>query len=330
MSLPDLDLLQTFLTVAEHQSISQAAQTLELTQPAVTKKIKRLEESLQVPVIDRNARPLQLTEAGMILRDRAPGLLNDARRLASDIRGMSTLGLPLLRIGMSDTLAEILGAEFVGGMQSYAHVVELKSGISPWLETAFRARHFDLSVDSPPFIDTHQTDTRLLFRDPFVITVPQSMEDKPIEDILRTENYVGYGRSSKFGACCTKLIAGLGVERPTRFNFDSTQSLLRFVQAGYGWAVTTAFCLLQSPAALKDITAMPCPDSEPREFFLLNRKGEHEDLAGEAALKFSAVFNQLVEGPWTQIAPRTAQMIREANADLLAGLAVGSDVEAGN
>ncbi len=316
MQLPDLDLLQTFLTVAEHQSISQAAQTLELTQPAVTKKIKRLEESLQVPVIDRNARPLQLTEAGMILRDRAPGLLNDARRLASDIRSMSTSGLPLLRIGMSDTLSEIMGAEFIGSMQSFAHVVELKSSISPWLETAFRARHFDLAVDSPPFVDTQQVDAKLLFRDPFVIVVPKAMEEKSLEDILKNENYVGYGRSSKFGANCTQLISRLGVERPTRFNFDSTQSLLRFVQAGYGWAVTTAFCVLQSPAALNDISAMPCPKSEPREFFLLNRKGEHEELAKAAAQKFSTVFNQLVEGPWPQLAPQTSKMIREANADL--------------
>ncbi|MCP5085426.1 MAG: LysR family transcriptional regulator [Rhodobacteraceae bacterium] len=316
MQLPDLDLLQTFLTVAEHQSISQAAQTLELTQPAVTKKIKRLEESLQVPVIDRNARPLQLTEAGMILRDRAPGLLSDARKLASDIRSMSKSGLPLLRIGMSDTLSEILGAEFVGGMQSYAHVVELKSSISPWLETAFRARHFDLAVDSPPFVDTQQIDTKLLFRDPFVVVVPTPLAEKPLEEILRTENYVGYGRSTKFGTSCTQLLAQLGVDRPTRFNFDSTQSLLRFVQAGYGWAITTAFCLLQSPTALKDVSAMRCPNSEPREFYLLNRKGEHEELAAAAAQRFSTVFNQLVDGPWVQIAPRTARMIAEANVDL--------------
>ncbi len=313
MHLPDLDLLQTFLIVAEHQSISQAAHALDLTQPAVTKKIKRLEASLQVPLIDRNARPLQLTEAGLILRDRAPGLLTDACRLAEDIRAMSRSGLPLLRIGMGDSLSEILGAEFIGALQSYAHVVELKSGISPWLETAFRARHFDLAVDNPPFSETQHIDMQLLAHDPFVIALPNAMADKPLSEILKTENYVGYGRSSKFGAYCTQMIAQMGVQRPTRFNFDSTQSLLRFVQAGYGWAVTSAFCLLQSPAALSGITILPCPDSAPRDFYLLNRKGEHEALAGQAAQKFKDVFNQLVDGPWKQIAPETAQMIRAAN-----------------
>ena len=123
LQLPDLDLLQTFLTVAEHQSISQAARSLEITQPAVTKKIKRLEAVFEVDLIDRLARPLQVTEAGNILLERAPSLLREARELTTDIRAMNTSGLPLMRIGMSDTLSEILGAEFVGAMQSFAHVV---------------------------------------------------------------------------------------------------------------------------------------------------------------------------------------------------------------
>jgi DNA-binding transcriptional LysR family regulator len=313
LALPDLDLLQTFLTVAEHQSISQAARSLEITQPAVTKKIKRLEAIFDVILIDRNARPLQVTEAGAILCERAPSLLQNARELTTDLRAMNTKGLPLMRIGMSDTLSEILGAEFVGAMQSFAHVVELKSGISPWLETAFRARHFDLAVDSPPFQDTTQVNLQALFSDPFVIVLPKAFAGRELADILKNENYVGYGRSSKFGAYVTSLLSNLGVDRPTRFNFDSTQSLLRFVQAGYGWAITSAFCLLQSPTALRDVVVLPCPNSKPRDFYLLNRIGEHTEVSKSAHEKFTSVFNQLSSGPWERIDPNTAKMIRAAN-----------------
>lgn len=313
LQLPEFDLMQTFLTVAEHNSISQAARSLDITQPAVTKKIKRLEAVLEVDLIDRNARPLQVTEAGKILLERAPALLRDARELTTDIRALNTAGLPVMRIGMSDTLSEILGAEFVGAMQSFANVVELKSGISPWLETAFRARHFDLAVDSPPFVDTTQVELKSLFKDPFVIAMPKSFEGRDLNEILRNENYVGYGRTSKMGALIIEQLRVIGVDRPTRFNFDSTQSLLRFVQAGYGWAITSAFCLLQSPTALKDLHVVACPKSTPREFSLLNRAGEHRAVATAAHEKFITVFKQLSEGPWQQIDPKTAAMIREAN-----------------
>lgn len=313
MLLPDLDLLETFLSVADHRSISEAARTLDLTQPAITKKMKRLEEALQVQLIDRNQRPLQLTEAGETLRARAPGVLTEARQLMSDMRAMGGRSLPVLRIGMSDTLSEILGAEFVGAMTNSADMVELKSGISPWLETAFRARHFDLAVDSPPFVDTAGLGMALLFRDPYVVVLPRDMAGRDLETVLSQENYVGYGRSSKFGAAITNNIQRLGVRKPTRFNFDSTQSLLRFVQTGYGWAVTSAFCLLQSPRALNDIEVLPCPQSTPRDFMLLHREGETDAIAAEAAHRFRTVFARLAQGPWQANAPIAAQMIREAN-----------------
>ena len=311
--LPDLDLLETFLTVAEHSSISEAARALELTQPAITKKIKRLEAFVDVELIDRHARPLQVTEAGAILLDRAPELLRNARSVVGTLRSMSKSGMPVLRLGMSDTLSAILGAEFVGAAQRFAHTVELKSGISPWLDTAFRARHFDFSIDSAPFGDTANLGMHPLFYDPFVVILPKEMANRTLEDIARTENHVGYGRSSKFGAYVSELTSAVGAARQPRFNFDSTQSLVRFVQAGYGWAITSAFCLIQVPHALRDMTALPAPGSVPRHFHLLHRLGEHDAIAEGLAGKFREVFGQLTDGPWRQLAPDAVEMIAEAN-----------------
>ena len=312
--LPDLSLLHMFLTVIEHQSMSQAALSLNLTQPAITKKIKRLESLLEAEAFVSVAQLNSITKAGEMLIDRAPSLLRNARALTADIRSLTTSNLPTLRIGMSDSLSEILGAEFVGAMQSFATTVELKSGISPWLETAFRARHFDLAVDNPPFADTAQIDLKSLFKDPLVIAMPKSFAGRDLAEILQTENYVGYGRTSKMGALIIEQLARIGVYKPTRFHFDSTQSLLRFVQAGYGWAITSAFCLLQSPNALRDLAFVPCPNSTPREFFLLNRAGEHEEIATAAHEKFTEIFQKMSNGPWEQIDPKTAQMIRAANS----------------
>ena len=293
--------------------MSKAAISLNLTQPAITKKLKRLETMFDTELIDRDERPLQPTTAGKLLIDSAPSLLQDARDLTANIRSLTTSKLPTLRIGMSDSLSEILGAEFVGAMQSFATTVELKSGTSPWLETAFRARHFDLAVDNPPFTDTTQIDLKSLFKDPLVIAMPKSFAGRDLSEILQTENYVGYGRTSKMGALIIEQLARIGVNKPTRFHFDSTQSLLRFVQAGYGWAITTAFCLLQSPNALRDLAFVPCPNSIPREFFLLNRTGEHDAIATAAHEKFTEIFQQMSNGPWEQIDTKTATMIRATN-----------------
>jgi DNA-binding transcriptional LysR family regulator len=83
----DMTTLRSFLAVAEHGGVTRAAASLHLTQSAVSMQIKRLEEMLDIEVLDRSARRVSLTAAGeqllgyarrMIeLNDEAVGRLTD-------------------------------------------------------------------------------------------------------------------------------------------------------------------------------------------------------------------------------------------------------------
>ena len=55
---------ETFLAIAQAGSVSKAAQGLYLSQPAVSRSLKRLEEDLGAQLFDREAAPLRLTQAG--------------------------------------------------------------------------------------------------------------------------------------------------------------------------------------------------------------------------------------------------------------------------
>ncbi len=63
--------LRNFLKLAELGNFTRAAAAVGLSQPALSQQIARLEEELGVPVIERQGRPLRLTEAGTLLRERA-------------------------------------------------------------------------------------------------------------------------------------------------------------------------------------------------------------------------------------------------------------------
>ena len=71
--------LQTFLTVAQAKSFSRAADTLHLTQPAISKRIQRLEADFGVSLFDRVGKQIHLTAAGNLLRPRAEALMSDLR-----------------------------------------------------------------------------------------------------------------------------------------------------------------------------------------------------------------------------------------------------------
>lgn len=82
--------LQAFVAVAEHASFSAAADSLYLTQPAVSKRVAQLEAELGARLFDRIGRRVSVTATGAALLPRARRLINDARelrRLVSDLSG---------------------------------------------------------------------------------------------------------------------------------------------------------------------------------------------------------------------------------------------------
>ena len=67
----DIRVLQYFLAVAREASITKAAQSLNMTQPPLSRQLKELEEELGKQLFIRGNRRVTLTEEGMILRKRA-------------------------------------------------------------------------------------------------------------------------------------------------------------------------------------------------------------------------------------------------------------------
>lgn len=86
----DTQLLHAFLAVADKRSFSLAADQLNLTQSAISKRIALLEEELSSPLFDRIGRQVHLTEAGNTLLPHAKQLVEDTEstvRLMKERRG---------------------------------------------------------------------------------------------------------------------------------------------------------------------------------------------------------------------------------------------------
>lgn len=101
MQLRDLEF---FIAVAEDRSFRKAATQSNVTQPAISKGIKRLENELGIKLLDRTRSGAELTEAGAAFLQRAKQLrltLDEALREASNIR--SRYGA-LLRVGVAPSL----------------------------------------------------------------------------------------------------------------------------------------------------------------------------------------------------------------------------------
>jgi DNA-binding transcriptional LysR family regulator len=95
----DMTALRSFVAVADVGGVTRAAGMLNLTQSAVSMQLKRLEESLNVALLDRSARTIALTPAGEQLLGFARSMLktNDEilkRLTATEFEGELKLGVP--------------------------------------------------------------------------------------------------------------------------------------------------------------------------------------------------------------------------------------------
>ncbi|MGF6770677.1 DNA-binding transcriptional LysR family regulator [Paraburkholderia sp. GAS199] len=75
--------LRYFVAVAEERNFTRAAQRLNIAQPPLSRQIQQLEENLGVQLLERNSRPLKLTETGKFFYSHAAQLLSQTAELES-------------------------------------------------------------------------------------------------------------------------------------------------------------------------------------------------------------------------------------------------------
>lgn len=81
----DIRVLQYFLAVAREASITKAAESLNMTQPPLSRQLKELEDELGKQLLIRGNRKVTLTEEGMILRKRAEEMVALIEKTKSEI-----------------------------------------------------------------------------------------------------------------------------------------------------------------------------------------------------------------------------------------------------
>lgn len=101
----DLNQLKSFVAVAHQGNLTQAAENLHLSQPAVSAQIKAIERHLDVQLFERNAQGMSLTAAGNALLPEAEALLRHMHRLDHFAGSLSGSHTDVLEVGIVHPLS---------------------------------------------------------------------------------------------------------------------------------------------------------------------------------------------------------------------------------
>ncbi|MHA7850875.1 LysR family transcriptional regulator [Roseovarius sp.] len=141
------DQIKTFLWVARLGGFRRAAERLNLSQPAISTRIAKLEQELRVPLFERGMGELVLTKHGTLLLSYVEQMLFVEEEIKQRVANPSeTEGL--FRVGASETIAQAWLPDFLKALsEHYPRVnVDLTVDISLNLRSALLERKLDLAL----------------------------------------------------------------------------------------------------------------------------------------------------------------------------------------
>lgn len=142
-SLPSIDLLRSFEAAARHLSFTKAAKELFLTQSAVSRQVKSLEQHLGLVLFHREIRQLQLTEPGRHLHNTVDQVLRQLETTVATLKGNErtrTLG-----IGTTVSFAALWLIPRLGAFRARYPDIDVRVSATSELQD-IRRRRLDIAI----------------------------------------------------------------------------------------------------------------------------------------------------------------------------------------
>ncbi len=239
--------LEIFLQVYRLESITRAAESLHMTQPAVSVAIRELERHYGVVLFERLGRRLYVTDEGRALQARAVHIVEEFRQME---QGMGRAGR--LRVGASVTLGNFLLPEAAKRWRArYPHSpLQVTVANGRTLQQLLCDGQLDAAVIEGP-VERPELEKRVFRRDELVLVVPvgHALAEKPSVILAEAaaQPLLLREKGSAGRAFVDATFARHGLEARASWESIDTQALFRAVRAGLGVAFLPRALAEQEP-----------------------------------------------------------------------------------
>lgn len=266
--MPALSALRAFSAWAETGSVVAAAARLGVTHAAVSQQIRALEKDLDLPLVARAGRRIEMTEDGRRLAEGLTRGFGEIMRIVAELReGQDQRALQITTTPM---FASAWLVPRLGGFRAAHPAIDLVIDPSPGLRT-LEAGGYDLALRSGrgdwPGVDAH-----LLVHAPLVVVAaPHLLEGIAPED---TDALTGLPWFSELGHSeATDFLSRHGVVRALSggVTYLPGNLMLDAVRAGHGLAVVTE--ALAAPEIESGRLRIVLRDDTVRGYYLVTRPG---------------------------------------------------------
>ncbi|MEX5726857.1 DNA-binding transcriptional LysR family regulator [Rhodovulum iodosum] len=294
--------IEAFLAAAEEGTVSAAARRLQASPSAISQQISALEAALGATLMDRATRPVMLTPAGEMFRQRARVILTEAHQARAELAAEDMAGLTRFRLGMIEDFEADVTPRLLAGMAEDLRQCQfqLVTGPSHRLFDLLDTRALDMVVAADMGATADWMEVHPLLSEPFVAAVPRGAVD-PGGDVLaqlKTLPLIQYTLRHLMGRQIAEHLARQNLTLAHRFELDSYPAIMAMVAGGAGWTILTPLGYLHAQRFGDEVALMPLP-FEPlsRTISLSARRGVLRDMPERVADRLRGLVRAVVVDP---------------------------------
>ncbi|NMG00663.1 LysR family transcriptional regulator [Aromatoleum toluolicum] len=269
--------LRLFLALADHGSITAAAEACHVTQPTVSMQLREFADAVGLPLYEQIGKRLYLTAAGEALAETARAMLNEWLAFEQAIDAMKGLERGRLRVALVST-AKYFVPRLLGSFCAEHPNIEIALEVlnRDGVVARLRENRDDLYIMSMP-PENLDLERHAFLPNPLVVIAPEGHRlaghGLELAD-LAAERFILRERGSGTRLACDAHFARNAFVPEVRLELGSNEAIKQAVAGGLGLAVISRHALAARPAddqlAILDVADFPLQSS----WFTLHPRGK--------------------------------------------------------
>lgn len=289
--------LQVFHTVARLLSFTKAAETLHMTQPAVTFQVRQLEEHFNTRLFDRTHNRISLTDAGKRVFEYSDRIFELYSEMENAVREMTGDVSGVLMIGASTTIAEYMLPALLGDFKKkYPDVnVQLKVSNSDGIVHMVENNVIDLGVVESPVMNKNLVVEMCRIDQLVAVVSPQhplaDRDSVTIGDLLEYP-YICREEGSGTREVIAEYMTAQGVNAgqvQLTMELGSPESIKGAVEAGMGVSIIS-YATVQKELKLGTLVSLTLEPALERPFSFVHQKQKFRHRAMDELLEFARSY----------------------------------------
>lgn len=268
MDTKDCELLAD---LARTKNITKTAQKLYLTQPAISKRIQKMEEELGGPILLRSKKGVVFTPLGEKILPHASAIASGFRIMKEQANACQEYVCGSIQLGCSVNFSQYRLPDLLARfMKEYPHVdIQVTTGQSKNLFHMLQNGEISVAIVRGEF--AWDEGTLPLSSEPMCLVCSRGNAGRPLSDYP----YIGRHTDSALNGNIRTWLTAHGIQEYSKLYIDNINSCKEMARRGIGWCILPSICLNDFDGYVEELTL---PDGKPfrRNTYALCRRPYEE------------------------------------------------------